>query len=91
MINWKVRAKNKAFWLMFIPLVLLLIEQVCGLFGLKVDFGSLGNQLKDIVETVFLGMGLLGIVNDPTTAGLGDSQQALTYAAPKKDAEIQEE
>ena len=32
-INWRVRIKNKAFWVALIPAVLLLIQQVCGVFG----------------------------------------------------------
>lgn len=91
MINWKVRVKNKAFWLAFIPTVLVLVELICKLFGYTVDFGNLGNQLKDIVETVFMVLAILGIVNDPTTAGLGDSQLAMTYKAPKIDVKDQEE
>lgn len=85
MINWKVRLRQKVFWLAFIPMVLLLIEQVLRVFGIVVSFGELGNQLKDIIESVFFILGLIGIVNDPTTEGLGDSKQAMTYTEPKKD------
>ena len=36
MINWKIRFKNKAFWLGLVPLILLLIQQVTdGLFPAK--------------------------------------------------------
>lgn len=84
-INWKVRIKQKVFWLAIIPMVLMLIEQVLRVFGIVVNFGELGNQLKDIIESVFFILGLIGIVNDPTTAGLTDSKQALTYEVPKKD------
>lgn len=83
MINWKVRIKNKAFWLAVIPAVLLLIQQVCTIFGFTLDLGELGNQLKDVVNTVFFILALLGIVTDPTTEGIGDSSQALTYNKPK--------
>lgn len=83
MINWKVRIKNKAFWLAVIPAVLLLIQQVCVIFGCTLDLGELGNQLKEVVNTVFFILALLGIVTDPTTEGIGDSSQALTYNEPK--------
>lgn len=83
MINWKVRIKNKAFWLAVIPAVLLLIQQVCVIFGFTLDLGELGNQLKEVVNTVFFILALLGIVTDPTTEGIGDSSQALTYNKPK--------
>lgn len=85
MINWKVRLKNKAFWLSLIPAILLLIQVVAAPFGLVLDFGELGNQLLAIVNAVFAILAILGIVTDPTTAGVGDSAQALTYTEPKKD------
>lgn len=84
-MNWIVRLKNKNFWLSFIPTVLLLIQAVALVFGFELDFGDLGNQLKEIVNLVFILLALLGVVTDPTTAGVGDSQQALTYKAPKED------
>lgn len=84
MINWLVRIKNKQFWLAIIPAVLLLIQAVAAPFGLVLDFGELGNKLIAIVEAVFVVLAILGIVNDPTTAGVGDSAQALTYTEPKK-------
>lgn len=84
-MNWIVRLKNKNFWLSFIPTVLLLIQAVALVFGFELDFGDLGNQLKEIVNLVFILLALLGVVTDPTTAGLGDSQQAMTYKAPKED------
>ena len=84
-MNWIVRLKNKNFWLSFIPTVLLLIQAVALVFGYELDFGDLGNQLKEIVNLVFILLALLGVVTDPTTAGVGDSQQALTYKAPKED------
>ena len=85
MINWKVRLKNKEFWISLIPAILLLIQVVAAPFGLTLDFGELGNQILAIVNAVFAVLAILGIVVDPTTAGVGDSAQALTYVEPKKD------
>lgn len=85
MINWKVRIKNKTFWLTLIPAVLLLVQVVASVFGYTVDFGELGNKLIDVVNALFAVLMILGIVNDPTTAGVSDSKQALTYETPKKE------
>lgn len=82
-INWKVRIKNKAFWLLAIPAVLLLVEAVAAVFGLALDLGALGNRLVDVVKAAFTVLAILGIVNDPTTATLSDSDNALTYTEPK--------
>lgn len=84
-INWTVRLKNKAFWVAIIPAVLLLAQQLCGLFGLNLDVSGVSEQLISIVGTAFAILALLGIVNDPTTDGISDSSQALTYETPKKD------
>lgn len=83
-INWKVRVRNKAFWVAIIPALLLLIKQVCGVFGVTLDFGDLQAQLVAIVGTAFTLLAILGIVADPTTKGMGDSEQALYYEKPKE-------
>lgn len=83
-MNWKVRIKNKTFWLTVIPAVLLLIQVVAAVFGYTLDFGDLGNKLLAVVNAVFALLTILGVVNDPTTAGVADSTQALTYLEPKK-------
>lgn len=85
MINWKVRIKNKMFWLTMIPAVLLLVQVVAAVFGYTLDLGDLGNKLLAVVNAVFGILAMLGIVTDPTTAGLSDSAQALTYEEPKKN------
>lgn len=87
MINWKVRIKNKNFWLAIIPAVLLLIQVVAAVFGYTVDLGDLGNKLLAVVDAVFVVLAILGVVTDPTTEGMGDSKQALTYDEPKKQTE----
>ena len=84
-INWIARVKNKNFWVTLIPAVLLLIQTVAAVFGFTLDFGELGNQLLSVVNALFAVLAILGIVTDPTTAGISDSKQALTYTEPKKE------
>ena len=84
MINWKVRINNKAFWLMIIPALLLLAKQICALVGVTIEIEGLTSQLVEIIETVFVISAILGVVNDPTTSGVSDSELAMTYTAPKK-------
>lgn len=85
MINWKVRVKNKTFWLSLIPAALLLAQVVAAVFGLNLDLGELGNQLLAVVNALFAVLAILGVVNDPTTAGVSDSARALTYDKPKEE------
>ena len=85
MINWTVRLKNKTFWLSLIPAVLLLIQVVASVFGFTLDLGELGEKLLAVVNAVFAVLAILGIVTDPTTAGISDSKRALSYKSPVKE------
>ena len=82
-INWKVRLKNKNFWLTIIPASLLLVQVVLSIFGVTIDIGDIGNKLIAVVNAAFVVLSILGIVTDPTTAGISDSEQAMTYDKPK--------
>ena len=83
-INWTVRVKNKAFWVALIPAVLLLVQVVAAVFGFTIDLGDLGNKLLAVVNALFAVLAILGVVTDPTTSGITDSEQALTYTEPKE-------
>ena len=85
MINWKVRFKNKRFVIAFIAGLLLLVKQVSVLFGYNLNTELFNTNINNVVDAVFLLLGLFGIVNDPTTKGFSDSEQALTYKEPKQD------
>ena len=84
-INWKVRIKNKMFWLALIPALLLLVQVVAAVFGIDLKLDALGDKLLAVVNALFAVLTILGVVSDPTTAGVGDSKQAMTYDRPKCD------
>ena len=86
-INWTVRFRNKSFWLSLIPAVLLLVQVVAAVFGYTLDLGELGDKLLSVVNALFAVLAILGVVTDPTTKGVSDSTQALTYEKPKDDKE----
>ena len=92
MINWKVRMKNPTFW---IGLAGVVVSPVLAYTGASlVDFTTWKSVGEAILETiknpylvgsiVFEALGFLGVTNDPTTAGLKDSAQALSYEKPKE-------
>lgn len=83
-INWKVRIKHKTFWLALIPAALLLIQSIAIIFGVELQINTLNDQLINMIEALFVVLAILGIVVDPTTDGVGDSEQAMTYTTPKK-------
>ena len=73
-INWKLRFKNKATLAAIAATVILLAQQL----GVE-----LPDNVSDVVNTALTLLVLLGVVSDPTTAGLSDSEQALDYTDPK--------
>ena len=84
MVNWKVRVRNKSFWLTLIPALALFAHAVGSCFGVKIDFGDQTDKMMAVVNTLFVVLGILGLVNDPTTYGLNDSDRAMTYSEPVK-------
>ena len=87
-VNWKVRFSNPNFWLSLIPAVFLLIQVCAAPFGYEWDFAVLNQQAAAIVNAVFGVLTILGVVNDPTTAGVKDSARAMTYTEPNKGDRI---
>lgn len=83
-INWKVRFSNKAWVISFVSAIIVLIQVVSAAFGYTLDLGETLNRLKDVINAAFVVLALLGIVTDPTTAGVSDSEQAMTYDKPKE-------
>ena len=83
MINWTVRIKNKNFWLAIIPALVLLAQAVAAVFGITLELGGIGDKLVAVVNAVFGVLGILGVVNGPTTEGLGDSRQDMGDNYPK--------
>lgn len=84
-INWKVRIANKQFWFALVPALLLAIQAGAAIFGYALDFGDLGNKILAFIDAIFVVLVLLGIVNDPTTAGYSDSHRARHYERPWED------
>ena len=81
-INWKVRFQNKAFLTGLISLVVVFIYDLLQLLGIApVVTQSVVMQVAEGILTI---LGMVGVIADPTTAGLTDSRQALTYTSPRQ-------
>lgn len=85
-INWKVRFKNPYFWIGLIAVILAAI-------GISPEsltsWDILIDQVMKLLNNPFaigcVVVAIIGYINDPTTATLSDSKQAMTYSAPKKE------
>ena len=81
-INWKVRFKNKIWLGSFLSLIVGFVYSMLALFDVFPEVTeSLVLQLMNQVLTF---LGLIGVIVDPTTAGIGDSERALGYEVPYK-------
>jgi len=86
-INWKVRVMKKSFWLSIIPALLVLTQMVLNWFGVDFAVELVQQEATKFINAVFMVFSILGIVVDPTTKGVSDSQQARTYKKPRGDVE----
>lgn len=84
MINWKVRIKNPYFWVA-IGSALLMAMGISP--EVLTSWGAVWNAIKELVSNPYMlicaTMAITGVINDPTTKGVSDSKQALTYVKPK--------
>lgn len=87
-INWKVRMKNPVFWMTVIPAAVSFVYCVLGAFGIAPSLTE--SMVLNIVSAVITALTTLGVLVDPTTAGMKDSALALTYSAPRKDDTAEE-
>ena len=84
-LNFLVRIKNKAFWLAVIPALALVAQSIAAIFGYSIDLTTLVGKLQAAVNAVFALLVILGIVVDPTTEGISDSNRAMSYTEPWVD------
>ena len=89
-INWKVRFKNPTFW---VQVAIAIVVPILAYLGMSWDemttWFALGGifveAVKNPVIIVSVIVSVWNAINDPTTSGLSDSANALTYTKPKKE------
>lgn len=82
-INWKVRFQNKTFLTGLISLVVVFIYDLLQL--LEIVPAVTQSAVMQVAEGILTILGMVGVIADPTTAGLSDSQQVMAYETPKMD------
>ncbi len=88
-MNWKVRFKNPLF---IAQMILAVLTPILAYAGLTVKdlttWQALGDLLMGALSNPYvLGLVVVSVFNavtDPTTSGVTDSEQALTYTKPKE-------
>ena len=82
-VNWKVRFRNKTWLFMFLSLIIGFVFNMLRLFDIYPAVTE--NQIVNILNQVLTFLGLVGVLVDPTTAGVGDSDRAMGYIEPWDD------
>ena len=82
-LNWKVRFRNKTWLFMFLSLIIGFVFNMLRLFDIYPAVTE--NQIVNILNQVLTFLGLVGVLVDPTTAGMGDSDRAMGYIEPWDD------
>ena len=88
-MNWKVRFKNKVWLTSFIAAIVTFIYTILGMFDVFPTITQ--NSVMNVVNAALMMLGLTGVIIDPTTAGIGDSERAMSYTEPWVDPEPDEE
>lgn len=81
-INWKLRLQNKVTLYSLIALAASFVYQLLAIFGFIPKVGM--KELMDLVSILLEILAGLGIIVDPTTHGVHDSEKAMNYAMPNK-------
>jgi phi LC3 family holin len=83
-INFKVRAKNPYFWVGLVGVILAAMGVDASMFT---SWGAVWEAIVELFSNPFmLGcvfLAVLGVLVDPTTKGVSDSSQAMSYNTPK--------
>lgn len=76
-INWKARFKNKTFVISLSALIVGFIYAILSVFDIVPTIGE--DKVTEIISAVISLLGMMGVLVDPTTNGISDSDRALTY------------
>ena len=78
-LNFKIRLKNKAFWVTVIPALFMFLQTLMSALGTSIDLTEAENITTSLIDVVFMGLTVLGVIVDPTTKNISDSERALNY------------
>ena len=84
-INWKVRLQSGSWWMGIISAVVVAVFAILKIFKVETSVTVTADEIMNVAMLVLMIPAAIGITTDPTTKGVSDSQQALTYDEPKSD------
>lgn len=89
-INWKIRVKNPSFWICIAISIFTPILTYMGITAQDITtWAALGDMLLDAVSNPYIlltvAVSVYNAIVDPTTTGITDSANALTYTEPNSE------
>ena len=82
-INWKVRVQKKSFWVAIVSAIIVAVNSIAAAFGQ--DVIPVTQEIEAVIMTILNLLVVAGVIEDMTTDGYQDSDQAMTYGKPKKE------
>lgn len=83
-INWKVRISNGSWWLSVISAIVIAIFSILRLCGVETSVSE--EEILNVITLILMVPATIGIITDPTTKGIADSQRAMSYKQPYSDS-----
>lgn len=82
-INWRLRLKNKVTLYALIAAVVNCIYTILEILNVapQIDQSSIMQTAAAILSFLVI----IGVINDPTTTGISDSESAMSYEVPRCD------
>lgn len=84
-INWRVRFQNKTWIAAFVAACLAFVYQIIGLFGIVPTVSQ--EAISHVINLLLNLLVMLGVVIDPTTHEINDSERAMNYTVPGGEEE----
>lgn len=86
-INLKARLKNKTFVVSAITLILSFVYQALALFGVVPSASE--DEVMNVLTMAVNILAFVGVIVDPTTEGIRDSERALTYCTDADERKVE--
>ena len=80
-INWKLRFKNKTILLSLFGVVVTFIYQILSIIGITVPISE--DNISQLIALFINILVAVGVIVDPTTEGISDSERAMSYNIPR--------
>ena len=87
-INWKARFKNKVFVVSLVTLIISVLYKVLSVFEIVPNVSE--SEALEVFSYLVDVLSFVGILVDPTTDGINDSDRAMLYFTDLDGRDVEE-